>query len=152
MSFRPIHEAQQTLGGLQDELARLAERFWHTGVATGPLDGQPWAPPMDVYEHPDHYKVFAEIPGVDPNEVEVTHVGATLTVRGTKFAPEEMGERDRALRKERRFGAFCRTLELPGDIDVERLSAKCHGGVLVITIPKSESSQAKSVKIEIDER
>ena len=151
MSFRPLSDMQFPLGNLQDEMNRLLERFWHKGLSAGPFDGQQWAPAVDLFEHGDHYTLFAEVPGVDPTAIDVTHVGATLTIRGEKQKPEEIVEEDHPLRSERRFGTFCRTIELPGDIDVDRLSAKCHGGVLKVSIPKSEACMAKSIKIDIQE-
>jgi HSP20 family protein len=140
-----------SVSGLQDEVNRLMEKLWHAGVSTRPLDGQEWAPAVDLYEHPEQYTLLVEIPGVDPSEIEVTHVGATLTIRGSKAAPDETSEEQRPLRRERRFGTFCRTVELPGDIDAERLSARCHGGVLTIVVPKSEASRARSVRVEVQE-
>ncbi len=150
MSFRPLSEMQFSFSSLQDELNHLKERLWHAGLSTGPFDGQEWAPAIDLFEHGDHYTLFVEVPGVLPEEIEVTRVGAALTIRGKKSAPEEMGEEDRRLRGERRFGTFCRTIELPGDIEAEPWSAKSTRGVLKITIPKSEASRAKSIKIEIE--
>ena len=75
----------------------------------------------------------------------------TLTIRGEKSRPETIGENDRPVRGERRFGSFNRSLDLPADIDADGLTAKCHAGVLDVRIPKLESSKPKSVKIDIDE-
>lgn len=151
MAFRPLINMDLSLGNLQDEMNRLFQRTWHTGLSTGPLDGQQWAPLIDLYEHENHYTLYAELAGVDPGAIEVTHVGHTLTIRGEKTKPSGVSESDQAIRKERGFGTFCRSVELPGDCDVERLKAKSHAGVVEITIPKSESSKPKAVKIEIEE-
>jgi HSP20 family protein len=151
MSFRPLQDPQLSLGNLQDEINRLFGRIWHAGLSTGPLDGQQWAPAIDLYEHDDRYTLFAEVPGVDANTIDVTHVGNTLTIKGEKVRPGAIGEGDRSLRNERRLGTFCRNVDLPADMDADRLSAKCQNGVLVITIPKHEASKPKSIKIEIDE-
>ncbi|MFQ5494800.1 MAG: Hsp20/alpha crystallin family protein, partial [Phycisphaerae bacterium] len=147
MAFRPWQDKDFSLGNLQEEMNRMFDRVWHSGVRAGPFDGQQWAPPVDLYEHDDRYVLYIEIPGVDGNEVEVTHVGSALTIKGEKVRPDGAGEGDRPLRGERCFGTFCRTIELPGDIQVDKLSAKCHGGVLEITVPKSEASRPKAVKI-----
>lgn len=151
MPFRPLQNMDLSLGNLQDEMNRLFNRAWHAGLSTGPLDGQQWAPLIDLYEHPDHYTLFAELAGVDAGAIDVSHVGHTLTLRGEKTRPSAIAESDRALRRERGFGTFCRSIELPGDCDVEKLSARSHTGVLEISIPKSESSKPKAVKIQIDE-
>jgi HSP20 family protein len=151
MTFRPFQDTQFSLNNLQDEMNRMFERVWHTGVATGPFDGQEWAPVVDIEEYPDHYKLYAEVPGVDGGAVELSYIGNELTIRGEKTRPSDAAESDRSVRRERRFGTFCRTVELPHGIEADKLSAKCHNGVLVVTVPKSESSRAKAIKINVTE-
>jgi HSP20 family protein len=144
-------DPQSLFNRLQDEMRDVVERVWHTGVSTRPFDGQSWGPQVDLYEHNDRYTVFLEVPGVKPNEIDVSYVGNSVTVRGRKEAPLETSEQVRLARGERRYGAFCRSIELPGDVDVGRTSAKFHAGVLELTIPKSELSRPRSVKIQVDE-
>lgn len=151
MPIPSLQNMDLSLGNLQDEMNRLFQRAWHAGLSTGPLDGQQWAPLIDLFEHDNHYTLFAELAGVDAGAIEVTHVGHTLSIRGEKTKPSGACEPEKAIRKERGFGSFCRAVELPDDCDVEQLSAKSHNGVLVITIPKSESSKPKAVKIDVQE-
>jgi len=152
MAFRPLQDRDLSLSNLQEEMNRLFERLWHAGLSTGPFDGQQWAPLIDLYEHPDHYTLYAEIAGVDGGSVDVSYVGSSLTIRGEKTKPSDVVDADRPIRRERRFGTFCRTIELPGGIDAEKLSAKCQAGVLRIIIPKSEASRPKAIKIEVEKR
>ncbi|HNQ22245.1 MAG TPA: Hsp20/alpha crystallin family protein [Phycisphaerae bacterium] len=140
-----------SLSGLQDEMSRLIERVWHSGVSTGPLDGQEWAPPVDMYESPDRYTLYAELPGVEPSAVEVSYLARVLTIRGEKVPPPPGTEAGRTVRHERRFGTFCRSVDLPADVDADRLSATFHAGVLEVTLPKSQASVAKSVKVNVTE-
>jgi HSP20 family protein len=149
MAFRPFQDTEFSLGNLQEELNRLVERIWHSGVSTGPFDGQEWAPVVDLVEFADHYLLYAEIPGVDGSTVELSYIGHELTIRGEKTKPACADEADRSLRRERRFGNFCRTVTLPAGIDADKLSASCRAGVLDITIPKSESSRPKAIKIDV---
>ncbi len=151
MAFRPLQDTQLSLAGLQDEFNRLFERVWHAGVSTGPFDGQEWAPVVDLHEYPEHFTLYAEIPGVDSGSVELSYIDDELTIRGEKAKPADVDEPKRCVRCERRFGAFCRTVALPQGIDADRLSAKCSNGVLEITIPKSESSRPKAIKIDVVE-
>lgn len=148
MSFRPFQDAQMTLGNLQGEMNKLFDRVWHGGFSTGPFDGQEWGPPIDLYENDESYRLFVEVPGVEAERVEVNHLENILTIRGEKPSPVQ-DDASRPLRGERRYGSFSRTIELPGGIDAKRLTAKCHGGVLEITIPKSEASKPKPVKVDI---
>ena len=147
--FRPLQDTQISLGALQDEMNQVFDRVWHGGLSTRPFDGQKWAPAIDVYERDDLYIVQVEMSGVDSKDVEVTHVGTSLTIRGERPNPFESQEDVQRLRGERRFGGFCRTIDLPEDIDAEKLSAKCHCGLLEISIPKTASSRPKAVKIEV---
>ncbi len=151
MAFRSLQDVQMSLGSLQDEMNRLFERVWHGGVSTGPFDGQEWAPCVDLYEQEDGYTLLVELPGVNGSDVELSYLGNTLTIRGEKTAPNELTDRDRPIRRERRFGVFCRSVELPGAVEADRLSAKCSCGVLVVTIPKPEASKPKTVKIDVEE-
>jgi HSP20 family protein len=151
MAFRPFQENPFSIANLQEEINKLFERVWHAGVSTRPFDGQEWAPVIDLYEHPDHYTLFAEIPGVEGGSVELSYLEHALTIRGEKAKPAGLSEQDRPLRTDRRFGTFCRTVDLPRDIDADRVSAKCQGGVLEVTIPKSESSRPKAVRVDVVE-
>jgi HSP20 family protein len=147
----PPPDPQSLFNKLQEEMRGAVDRVWHAGVSTRPFDGQEWAPPVDVFELTDHYRIFVEIAGVNPNELDVNYLGNTVTIRGRKDAPLEIGEQVQGLRTERRFGSFCRTIELPSGVDVSRTQAKCHSGILDLTIPKTESSRPKSVKIQVSE-
>jgi len=151
MTFRPFQDPPFSIGSLQDDLQRLMERVWHAGVSMGPFDGQQWGPPVDMYDRGDHYLLHVEMPGVDAADVDVSHIGSTLTVSGEKRRPSTISDKDRAVRGERRYGTFSRSLELPGDVDGSRLSARCSSGVLEIVIPKNESSRPRTVKVQVAE-
>jgi len=149
MSFWPPQNPAYLIGNLQDEVNRLVERVWHAGVSTRPFDGQEWAPTIDLIDQAEQYVAYVEVPGIEPGEVDVTHAGSVLTIRGTKRSPVASLPHGGPLRSERRFGSFCRMIELPADSDTGQLSAKYQSGVLVITIPKSASARPKSVKIDV---
>lgn len=151
MSFRPWQEVPFSLGNLQDEMNRLFDRVWHGGVSVRPFDGQAWAPPIDVFDREDGYELYVETPGVEARAIDVSFVGNALTVRGEKVQPDYGADESCRVQRERRYGTFSRTVDLPGDADLERMSAKCNAGVLHITVPKSESSKPKAVKIEVDD-
>lgn len=147
--FGSTHDSPLSLGSLQDEMGRLLERFWHAGVSTPPFDGQKWAPLIDVYEFGDHYLLHAELPGVERGGIELSCVNNVLTIRGEKTAPAEARDASRSVRNERRFGTFCRSLDLPGDVDADKFSATCQNGILTVTMPKPESARAREIKVQV---
>lgn len=149
MPMRPLEDAQTYLRGVQDEMNRLFERVWHGGLSTRPFDGQSWAPPIDVMEFEDRYVVFAEVPGVALSDVDISELGGRITIRGQKRAPGELEAGPPALQGERRFGAFCRTLDFPSAVDTTGVTASCKDGVLQITVPKNESAKAKTVRVDL---
>ena len=77
---------------MRDEFERMLDRVWHSGLSTAPLDGQDWAPRLDVYDQPDGYHVRVEVPGLRADDVEVSILGNVLTIKGTKVMPEQSGE------------------------------------------------------------
>lgn len=151
MAFKPIHDTQQALGSIQYEMNRLFERVWHNGLSTPPLDGQSWGPPIDLYEYDDRYVAYVEVPGVDGDTIELTQTDNVLHIRGEKIKPAETETSSDTLKRERRFGNFCRGLELPAGADAENISAKCHSGVLEISIQKSETAKPKPIRIDVQE-
>ena len=139
-----------SLTELQAEMNNLFQRLWHAGLSTGPLDGQEWAPPLDVVEEAERYVVKAEVPGLDVADIEVTYAHGALTIKGRKkeeFVEEGAG----MVRRERRFGQFARSVSVPGEVEASQISASCRQGVLEVTLPKKEGSRSKAVKIEVTE-
>ena len=149
MSFRPFQDTQLSLSNLQDEVNRVFERIWHAGVSTRPFDGRQWAPVVDLHEYDDRYVLYAEVPGVDAGAVELSYLDNALTIRGEKTEPSAVGDADRSLRSERRFGAFCRTIDLPSGVNADKLTARCSAGVLEVLIPKSDASRPKAIKVQV---
>lgn len=151
MAFHPFRASSVSLNALQDEMSRLLERVWHGGVTAGPFDGQAWAPAVDLREFDHCYVIYADVPGVAADKIDVSYLNEVLTIRGSKDAPAGVdGLAGATLREERRYGAFSRSVELPPGSDAERLAAACRDGVLTITIPKTASCKPKSVRIQVD--
>lgn len=104
---------------------------------------------LDVVESPTDWSVRAELPGVDPQDVEVTVTGNVLTVRGEKKAePRQEGETGR--RGERRYGKFIRALEFPTDLDSQNVEARSRNGVMTIRLPKAQAARPKTVAIKVE--
>ncbi len=144
-------EGHIPLSDLQEEMNKLFERLWHGGVTTGPLDGQDWAPPVDVLEEPARYVVKAEVPGLDAGDVDVSISGDALTIKGHKPSERSEGQEANYLRAERRFGNFARSVALPASVDPAKVTAACRQGVLEIILPKKEEARPKSIRVELQE-
>ncbi len=101
---------------------------------------------IDMYETKDAVVVKAALPGVKPDEVQVTMTGDTLTIRGETKEENEVKEAD-FIRKERRYGSFSRSITLPSGLKADKAEATFENGVLMLKIPKSEESKPKSIKV-----
>jgi HSP20 family protein len=102
---------------------------------------------LDVYETKDQVVVKAALPGVKPEETEVTITGDTLTIRGETKEEKEIKE-ENYLRKERSYGAYSRSVTLPTGLVPDKAEATFENGILTLKIPKSEQSKPRSIKIK----
>jgi HSP20 family protein len=109
------------------------------------------APALDVYQTSNEVVVKAALPGVKPEEVSIDITGDTLTIRGETKAEEEIKKED-YLYQERRYGAFSRTVVLPGGLKTDKAEATIEDGVLSVTIPKAEEVKPKAVKVKPKEK
>jgi HSP20 family protein len=103
---------------------------------------------MDVYETDDALVVSAPVPGIKPEEVEITITGNTLVIKGETKA-EEREEQGNYLRQEVHYGSFQRSLELPVDVQSDKADAVFENGMLKLTLPKAEQVKPKSIKINV---
>jgi HSP20 family protein len=103
-------------------------------------------PPIDVHETADELVVTAALPGVKADDVEITMTGQTLTLRGEFKADEEVN-REQYLYRERRYGSFSRTLQLPVRVQGDRAQATFEDGVLALHIPKAEEVKPRQIRI-----
>jgi HSP20 family protein len=103
-------------------------------------------PPIDVHETPDEIVVTAVLPGMKADDVEITMTGQTLTMRG-EFKADDKIEKDQYLYRERRFGSFSRTLQLPVRVEGDRAQADFTDGVLRLSIPKAEEVKPRQIRI-----
>jgi HSP20 family protein len=137
-----------SLQDLRDEFDRMLDRVWHVGLSTAPLDGQDWAPCLDVIDEVGSYRVRVEVPGLSAEDVEVSLLDRTLIVKGHKPGGEKPAEPQRYLRRECRYGSFCRRYEMPSLVNNEGIKATCRQGVLEITVPKRPEAQGRKVSVE----
>ena len=152
MSLIPFRkEGQIALGDLQQEINGVFERLWHRGLASGPFDGQDWAPAVDVLDQAQQCVIRVEVPGMQATDIDVTCSEGTLVIKGEKACDYDEEDRKGVIRRERRFGGFARSIPLPAGVDAAKIAATCRNGLLEIILPKKEEAKPKVIKIEVNE-
>jgi HSP20 family protein len=134
------------LVSIQDELNRLFGRTFTGSELTRRSAAGTWMPALDVFETDDKLIAKMDLPGIDPNEVEVSVEDSTLTVSGKRELTSETNEEDYH-RIERRYGAFTRSIALPQTADAEKVQASFDKGVLTIEIAKTEKARPKKIHV-----
>lgn len=129
---------------MQRDFDRLAGRGLHRG---GDTDVADWTPAVDIVEAKDRFVLRADVPGVDPANIEVSMDDGILSVAGERPA-EERSDIDGIQRYERVSGRFYRRFTLPESADAEAITAKTSNGILEITIPKMPEVQARRITVE----
>ncbi len=102
---------------------------------------------VDVAEKDGIYEVKASVPGIQPEDIEVTLNDNVLTIKGEMKVEKEHDQGNYHLR-ERRFGSFTRRIALPSNIDVEKIEATNENGVLTLTLPKAEAAKPKRIEVK----
>lgn len=110
------------------------------------LSGVSGIPAIDLYQTPDDVVVKAALPGLKPEEVQISVTADVLTLRGEFKAVNEKKETTYHIR-EQRFGSFERSIALPADVQTEKARAEFENGILTITLPKAETVKPKTITI-----
>jgi HSP20 family protein len=105
-----------------------------------------WSLALDVVENEDAYVIKASVPGVHPDDIEVTYNKGMLTIRG-QVKDESEREQGQYHLRERRFGTFTRSINLPSAIKAEAISAEYKDGILTLQLPKMEEVKPKRIQI-----
>lgn len=128
---------------MRRELERAIERRSgeESNVATSD-----WVPAVDIREDADSFTIVADIPGVDPQDIEVHMENGILTIRGDKES-EDKQEKDGYKRVEHSYGSFYRRFSLPDTADPESISANSNHGVLEVRIGKQQKVQPRKIEV-----
>ncbi len=129
------------------EVDRLFERFfeWRPPFFRGG-EGE-WMPVVDVSETSKEIIVKAELPGIEPDDIDVSITGHTVTIKGER--KQEKEEEDENFHKiERSYGMFSRSIQLPAEIDPDKVKATYKKGVLTLKMPKVKAETVKKVQIQ----
>ena len=143
-------EPFRDLVSVQDRLNRIFdEAFSGTGRSDNERAlGGSWAPAVDIFEHEGDLVLKAELPGVDPKDVDVHVENNVLTLRGERKLESEV-KREQYHRVERAYGSFSRSFTLPNVVDTDKIKAEYKDGVLRVTLPKREEAKAKQISLSV---
>jgi len=142
-------EPFRDLMGLQERMNRLFEEsVRNRGSDDEWALGGSWAPAVDIYEKDGNIVMKAELPGVDPKDVDIRLENNVLTLRGERKIDNEV-KQDSYHRVERSYGTFSRSFTLPTVVDQGSIKAECKDGVLRVTLPKREEAMPRQIHIEV---
>jgi len=147
-SLDPFRTEMETL---HRNIDRLFADAWGGSFAPSLLS-ETWTtkitPRLDVTEDDKGFHVSVELPGMSDKDVAVTADDRVLTIRGEKKEEKEKKDKD-VFRRERAYGSFRRTIELPGNVDSAKIEAKFKDGVLTIDLPKTKEAQDRVKQIPV---
>jgi HSP20 family protein len=136
---------------LRNEMDRLWDSFMREplGALDWPFGGRgKWTPAIDVGENDEEIVVRAELPGMDPKDLEITITGNQLVLGGEKKEATESKGKD-FYHNESRYGSFRRTIPLPDGVDSENAAAQYANGVLTLRLKKTRPTPAKRVEVQV---
>ncbi len=135
--WRPMRE-------LRREIDRLFEDFLGERSLAPEME---WTPSVDISETKDAVIIKAELPGLDPKDIDISLRGDILTIKGEK--KQEVEEKDENFHRiERRYGFFSRSIPIPAEVDADRIEATYKRGVLRIVLPKKEEAKARQIPVK----
>ena len=136
--WRPFRELEEWDRRFDDMLGRPLWRL--------PVEERGWMPALDVFEKADKFVVKAELPGIKEEDIHVSVVGDTLSIRGEKKSETEVKEED-YYRSERSYGSFYRSIPIPANVNADKIEACFEDGVLEVALPKSVKAKPKKVTV-----
>src|SRR5512132_3673130 len=141
--WEPLSELEQ----MTQRMRRMLDQTFGGFGLQSPLisEGAGWAPLVDLEETDDAYVLEAELPGVKREDVNIELVGNELSITGEIKEPERKGT---VRRQSRRTGRFAYRVSLPSHLDPDKVEAKLEGGILKVSVPKSERAQRRRIEIK----
>jgi HSP20 family protein len=133
---------------LQERMNRIFDESYRGRQGAEDWMGGSWAPAVDIYEQNGNIVLQAELPGLDPKDVDVRVENNVLTLRGQRKLEENV-KQDNYHRVERSYGSFTRSFTLPSQVDTEKIQASYKDGVLRLTLPTREEAKPKQIAINV---
>jgi HSP20 family protein len=133
---------------MRRQMDRLWDSFFEGGLRRR-TEEREWLPSLDVAETKNEIVVKAEVPGMDPKDIDISLSDGMLTIKGEKKQEREEKEADYHL-VERSYGSFSRSVQLPTEVQSDKINASYKDGILRISLLKSEEAKKKEVKIKVE--
>lgn len=152
MAFERMFQDMDPFGELTQIQRRLTDMLQQQGLPR--LRGwieqaqAPEYPPVNLYVTPSDVVVAAELPGINPQDVDITVVSGVLTLKGARVPDTEEGAA--YYRRERAAGEFSRSVPLPEEVDSDKAGANYNKGILTIVLPRAEEAKPRKIKINAD--
>ena len=137
-----------SFGELQTDLENMVQQLFGDRVVSRPNTATNWVPRSDVSESEAGYEVELELPGLTADDINIEIKEGILEVAG-ESKRADLAEGEKALRRERAFGAFRRKFEFPVTVDADKISAEFNNGILKLRIPKSEKVLPREIEINV---
>jgi HSP20 family protein len=139
-------EPSRGVSTLQDQINRLFKDTFQRAEGEASLSA--WTPAVDIYETEHELVVKADLPEVDPKDLDIRVENNILTIRGERKFEQKVNE-DNYLRVERSYGSFARSFTLANTVNAEAIKADYQNGVLTLSIPKREEAKPKQIKVNV---
>ncbi|MEW6376809.1 MAG: Hsp20/alpha crystallin family protein [Thermodesulfobacteriota bacterium] len=143
--WRPFKELER----MRREMDRLWDSFFEERPRRKGEEVSEWLPSLDVSETKNDVVVKADLPGIDPKDIDISLSEGVLTIKGEKKQEREEKEENYHL-IERSYGTFARTIRLPREVQSDKINASYKNGILRVTLPKSEEAKKKEIKIKVE--
>jgi len=142
--YKGVFNPRRDLRNLRREFNRFVDGFFGNDAV---WEGDFWRPAIDMVETGEAYIIAAELPGMKKEDIKINIQENSLTLSGEK---KPFRDEKNHLRSECCYGPFKRSVIIPGETNRDKVTAKYESGILQITLPKKEESQAKGIKIEVN--
>jgi len=130
-----------------EQLQREMNRLFSSAFSDTRVQAPARFPAMNVWTNEESVMVTAELPGVNAEDIDISVVNDTLTVSGAR-QPDELQAGERYHRRERSFGRFSRTFQLPFQVDTDQVDAMFDKGVLHVALPRAESDKPRKITVQ----
>lgn len=130
-----------------DRMQREMDRLFSSFYSTPRYQAAPSFPAINVWTNQEGAAITAELPGVNPEDIDISVVGETLTLTGSRQA-EELQEGEKYHRRERGHGKFTRTFQLPFPVEGDKVEAVFDKGILHVSLPRAEADKPKKIAVK----